>query len=267
MKKKYHLLTLIILFFTVNLSFAQPIKPNALLKKTEQSLKKINTLIYKIHRTDKHFASKDTLKRSAYGIIKIMPKDEIGAYHLLYFKRDDNKFNQSKYDGTYSSFLYFNSDSLDVQKKMTITNVVNDNYNSIKGNFVSSYLLQEYFRRNNDFKQYRSILAKLLLKDITNEESIYNSTPVYVLTVYGKEKPRENHINSSVEKYYIRKSDFLPIAHSFYGEFQGMKQTEFTEIEYLEINPEISLDTFKIDPSVKEVDPKVYFEEIKKYNL
>ena len=268
MKKKYHLLTLITLLLTsFHLSFAQPIKPNALLKKTEQSLKNINTLTYKIHRTDKYFASKDTLKRSAVGTIKIVPEDEMGAYHKVSFNHGNKKYNQYKYDGTYSSFLYFHSDSLDVQKKMTITNVVNDNYNSIKGNFVSNFLLQEYFRRNNDFKQYRSILAKLLLKDITNEESIYNSTPVYVLTVYGKEKPRENHINSSVEKYYIRKSDFLPIAHSFYGEFQGMKQTEFTEIEYLEINPDIPLDTFKIDPSIKEVNPKAYFDEIQKYNL
>lgn len=112
-----------------------------------------------------------------------------------------------------------------------------------------------------------SILAKLILKDITSEENIYNGIPVYVLTVYGKDKPRENRINSSVEKYYIRKSDFLPIAQSFYGEFEGMKQTEFTEIEYLEINPEIPLDTFKIDPSIKEVKPKDYFEEIQKYNL
>jgi len=246
---------------------AQPLKPNVLLRKTEQSLKKIKTLTYHITRSDKHFASKDTLKRSAFGTIKIMPKDEIGAYHLLYFKRDDNKFNQSKYDGTYSSFLYFNSDSLNVPKKITITNALNDNYNNIKGTFVSNFLLQEYFRKNNDFKQYRSILAKLILKDITSEENIYNGIPVYVLTVYGKDKPRENRINSSVEKYYIRKSDFLPIAQSFYGEFEGMKQTEFTEIDYLEINPEIPLDTFKIDPSVKEVKPKDYFEEIQKYNL
>lgn len=46
-----------------------------------------------------------------------------------------------------------------------------------------------------------------------------------------------------------------------------MKQTEFTEIEYLKINPPISIDEFKIDPSVKEVVPKTYFEELLKHNL
>jgi len=267
MRKKYHLLSLIVLLFTVNLSFAQPIKPNALLKKTEQSLKEINTLTYKIHRTDKYFSSKDTLKRSAVGTIKIVPDDEMGAYHKVYFNHGNKKYNQYKYDGTYSSFLYFHSDSLNVPKKIFIKNVINNNYSTMKGNFVRNFLLQDYFRKNNLFKQYRSVLAKIHIKDIITEEGIYKDIPVYILTVYGKERERENHINSIVDKYYIRKSDFLPIAQSFYGEFQGMKQTEFTEIEYLEINPELSLDAFKIDPAVKEVEPKAYFEEIKKYNL
>lgn len=267
MEKKYHLLTLIILFFTVNLSFAQPIKPNALLKKTEQSLKDIKTLTYKINKKSKFFSSKDTLNRSAVGIIKIVPDDEMGAYHKAYFNHGNKKYNQFKYDGTYSSFLYFHSDSLNIPNKTITTNVLNDNYNSIKGTFVSNFLLQDYFRKRNIFKQYRSVLAKILLKDMTLEESNYKGTPVYILSAYGTDKERENYINSSIDRYYIRKSDFLPIAHSFYGEFQGMKEIEFTEIEYLEINPEISLDAFKIDPSVNEVDPKVYFEEIKKYNL
>lgn len=267
MRKKYHLLTLSILFFTVNLSFAQAIKPNTLLKKTEQSLKNIKTLTYKINKKSKFFSSKDTLNRSAVGIIKIVPEDEMNSYHKVYFNHGENKYNQYQYDGSYSSFLFFHSDSLDVQKKITITNVLNDNYNSIKGNFVRSFILQDYFRKNNIFKQYRSVLAKILLKDMTLEESNYKSIPVYILTAYGKDRERENHINSVVDKYYIRKSDFLPIAHSFYGEFQGMKEIEFTEIEYLEINPEISLDAFKVDPSIKEVQPKVYFDEMQKYNL
>lgn len=260
----------LILIFLCNLglrTFAQPIKTNTLLKKTEQSLKNIKTLTYKIHRTDKHFSSKDTLKSSTIGNLYVNLNDEMGSYHKMYFKHDDKKYNLYQYDGTYSYFLYFHSDSLDIPKKTTITSVLNDNYNSIKGTFVSNFLLQEYFRKNNIFKQYRSLLAKIFIKDITTEESVYKNIPVYILTVYGKDKPRPNRINSALEKYYIRKSDFLPIAHSFYGEFEGMKETEFTEIEYLEINPEISLETFKIDPAVKEVKPRVYYEELQKYNL
>ncbi|MDO5635998.1 MAG: hypothetical protein Q4G18_01945 [Myroides sp.] len=267
MKKRCFLFTSFFLIFSIFISNAQPIKPKVLLKKTEQSIKEIKTLAYKINKKSKFFSSKDTLNRSAVGIIKIVPKDEIGSYHKVYFNHGEKRYNQYKYDGTYSSFLYFHLDSLDISKKTTITNVSDDNFNSIKGNFVSNFILKDYFKKNNIFKQYRSLLAKIFIKDITTEESVYNGIPVYILTVYGKDKPRENRINSAIEKYYIRKSDFLPIAHSFYGEFQGMKEIEFTEIEYLEINPELSLDAFKIDPSVKEVKPRVYFEEMQKYNL
>src|SRR5690606_40703554 len=90
----------------------------------------INTLTYKIHRTDKYFSSKDTLKRSAVGTIKIVPDDEMGAYHKVYFNHGNKKYNQYKYDGTYSSFLYFHSDSLNVPKKIFIENVINNNYRS-----------------------------------------------------------------------------------------------------------------------------------------
>src|SRR5690606_41674440 len=55
----------------------------------------------------------------------------------------EKQYNQYKYDGTYSSFLYFHSDSLDIPKKTTITNVLDDNYNSIKGNFVSNFILKD----------------------------------------------------------------------------------------------------------------------------
>lgn len=259
--------SLIILFFTFNFTFAQPIKINDLLKKTEKSLKEIKTLKYKINKKKKSFTSNDTLSRSAIGFVKIVPEDEIGVYGKLYFNHGKKLHNQFKYDGTFSSFLYFHSDSLNNSKKITVTNVLNDNYNSINGNFVSDFLLQEYFKKNNIFKQYRSVLSKILLKDISLEESNYKGIPVYILTAYGMDKERENYINSSIDRYYIRKSDFLPIANSFYGEFQGMKEIEFTEIEYLEINPELPLDIFKIDPSVKEVKPRAFFEELQKYNL
>ncbi len=261
----------LILIFFCNLcseAYAQPaIKSKELLKNTEKALQNIKTLTYKISHTEKYFSSNDTIKSSAIGNLYLNLDDEIGAYHKIYFKHDDKKYSYHKYDGKYTLTLFYDIDSINHLKKINLQNITQDNYNTVKGTFISNYLLQNYLKKQNIFKQYRSILAKFFLKDITTEESVYKGIPVYVLTVYGKDKPRENRINSSVEKYYIRKVDFLPIAHSFYGEFQGMKQTEFTEIEYLEINPEISLDTFKIDPSVKEVDPKVYFEEIKKYNL
>ena len=248
-------------------AFAQQIRSKVLLKKTEKALYNIKTLTYKIHRTDKYFSTNDTIKNSAIGTLYIKPDDEIGTYYILHSKSTNKKYNYNKYDGKYTFSLFYNIDSLNQTKKISLEDVSTNNYNSIKGTFVSNYLINDFFKKKNIFKQYRSVLAKLLLKKLTTEESTYKGTPVYVFTAYGKDKPHENRINSSVDKYYIRKSDFLPIAHSFYGEFQGMKETEFTEIEYLEINPKLSEDVFKIDPTVKEIAPKAYYEEIKKYQL
>src|SRR5690606_14242843 len=195
---------------SIFISKAQSIKPNVLLTTPEASLSNIKTLTYTINKKSKYFASKNTLNRSALGIIKIVTEEEMDSEHKVYFNHGEKRYNQYKYDDTYSFFLYFHSDSLDIPKKTTITNVLDDNYNSIKGNFVSNFILNDYFKKNNIFKQYRSLLAKILIKDITTEESIYKGTTVYVLTVYGKDKPRPNRINSAVDKYYIRKSDFLP---------------------------------------------------------
>src|SRR5690606_16078582 len=267
MKKRCFLFTSFFLIFSIFISNAQPIKPKDLLKKTEQSIKEIKTLAYKINKKRKFFSDNDTLQKTTICSLYIVTENKMGAYHILNVKQlSNNIYGRYQYDGQFSIEFLYKTDSLDYERKVYITNILEKESNSI-GGIGYSLLLKDYFKKQNIFKQYRSFLAKFFLKDITTEESVYNGIPVYILTVYGKDKPRENRINSAVEKYYIRKSDFLPIAHSFYGEFQGMKETEFTEIEYLEINPELSLDAFKIDPSVKEVKPRVYYEEMQKYNL
>lgn len=265
MRKQYILLILIVLF--VNSAYSQIIKPHTLLKRTDTSLNNIKTLVYKINKKSKFFSDNDTLQNTAICSLYIAPENKMGAYHILDIKQLPNEiYAHYQYDGEFSTEFLYRTDSLDYERKVFTTNVLEKETNSI-GGIGYSLLLKDYFKKRNIFKQYRSPLAKIFIKDITTEESVYKKVPVYILNVYGKDKPRANRINSSVEKYYIRKSDFLPIAYSFYGEFEGMKETEFTEIEYLEINPEIPLETFKIDPAIKEVKPKLYFEEIQKYQF
>ncbi len=265
MRNQYILLILIVLF--ANNAYSQIIKPNALLKKTEASLNNIKTLVYKINKKSKFFSDNDTLQNTAICSLYIVPENKMGAYHILDIKQLSNDiYAHYQYDGEFSSEFLYKTDSLDYERKIFITNVSEKENNNV-GGIGYSLLLKDYFKKQSIFKQYRSLLAKIAIKDITTEESVYKSVPVYILNVYGKDKPRPNRINSSVEKYYIRKSDFLPIAYSFYGEFEGMQETEFTEIHYLEINPQIPLEAFKIDPTIKDVKPKLYFEEIQKYQL
>lgn len=247
--------------------FTQPIKPKQLLKKTEQSLKNINTVTYKMDRTDKFFTSKKVYKRSAIVTLYKNEKDELKAYHQMHIKSTDSTNVYNKYDGKHIAALFYHKDSLNHTKTLSITNVTTDGYSNITGPFIERFLITDYIKKQSILKQYRSLLAKILIKNMTTEEGNYKNTEVYILRINGKEKPRKNRATSTKEVYYIRKSDFLPIAYSFYGEFEGMNETEFTEIEYLEINPNLSLDFFKVDPTIKEVKPRAFYEESQKYNL
>ena len=99
------------------------------------------------------------------------------------------------------------------------------------------------------------------------KEELLSGVPVYELTIIGKNKNAPNAINNWVDKYYIRKTDFLPIAYSSYGEFEGIQETEYAVIEYIEINPNISLETFEVDTTQTLIVPKALYEHIQKYGL
>ena len=255
---------LFFLIFGLSIS-AQSIKPNALLKRTEHALKEIQTVTYIINQKTKSFSAKDTLYNSGICSLYIMPNDKMGAYHILNMKQLPSQvFSIIKYDCEYASQVLYKQDSLDAAREVFLNNV---NQNNNIGGIGYNLLLRDYFVKQNIFKQYRSLLAKFFLKKITVTEGEYLKTPVYILTIYGKDKPSENRINSSVDTYYIRKSDYLPIAHSFYGEFEGMKETQLTEIDYLDINNQMNLESFKIDTSLKEMNPRKFFDELQKHNL
>ena len=48
-----------------------------------------------------------------------------------------------------------------------------------------------------------------------------------------------------VEKYYIRKNDYLPIGYVFMGDFEGMKGYEEYTIKYIKINPNLTIRDFQ----------------------
>lgn len=258
-----HILTIISVLL-ITICYSQNITTNKLLKQTEQSLKKINTVVYKIEKSSNYFGSNETDYSNAICSLYIEPKDRLCSYFIIHSKDSKKNYSNVKYDGSLAQSLYYNIDSLDYKKKIRTQDIELKGHSYVNG---THYILNDYFKKDNIFKQYRSLIANIFIKEITVEESVYKDTPVYILTVYGKDKPRPNRINSSIDKYYIRKNDFLPIAHSFYGEFEGMKENTFTEIEYLNINPNLSLDFFKVDPTIKEVKPRAFYEESQKYNL
>lgn len=265
-KKKFYLSFVIIYLSLTNILNAQTPKLKEISKKTYESLNKIQTLLFKITLTKKSFTSSDTIKYEAIGHLKVAENKNKTPYYSISSKSNKN-YIMYKHDGKYISFGKFNIDSLDYSKKIDYYYNNNSIYISNKSKILNTLNINPFFTKKNVFNYYRKFYATWFIKGVEIKEDYYKGIPVFIFTIYGNNRESDSSINNSIIKYYIRKEDYLPIVYSFYGEFQSMKQTEFTEIEYLEINPEISLETFKIDPAVKEVKSRVYYEELQKYNL
>lgn len=66
-----------------------------------------------------------------------------------------------------------------------------------------------------------------------------------------------------IEKYYIDKTNFLPIGYIFNGEFEGMKGYETYSIEYLEMNPLLNTQSFKAFNNIDKINKR----EMQKYQF
>src|SRR5690606_6603487 len=265
-KKKTYLLFLILYFLPTNLLHAQVSKIQEISKQTHESLNKIQTLVFKITLTKKSFTSRDTIKQEVFGILKVPENKNKTPYYSI-ISKNNKHYTLYKHDGKHISFGKINIDSLDFLQKIDYYYNNNSIYISHKSKILRDLNINPFFTKKNVFNYYRKFYSTWFAKGVEIKEYYFKDTPVYIFSIYGNNQDSDSSISNSIIKYYIRKEDYLPIAYSFYGEFQGMKQTEFTEIEYLEINPDISLETFKIDPLVKEIEPKAYFDEMQKYNL
>jgi len=247
MRKKHHLLTLITLLLTVNLS-AQPIELKKLVLQVDTSLNSINTVTYKIEHFNKYLAQKDTLYSAAICSLYRMPKDKIKSYHLIYleseYKKNGNKyFGQRIYNG--EKVLYYNQmiDSLTTKKEPEIYSDKKMKYSVVNG--YSDLLLMKYFGNKDNFSSYGSKLLQKFYKGINVTEELLHGKSVYVLNIYYKDE--KDTTRDRIEKHYFRKTDFLPIAYYSFLRWENMEQYNYYEIDYLTINNKLSIDDFKID--------------------
>src|SRR5690606_30718038 len=140
------------------------------------------------------------------------------------------------------------------------------NYGLVNNNL--NVMCTNIFSKEGSFTRYKSFFKrKSSVKEMEVKEEVLLGIPVYELTITGKNKNAPNSINNWIDKYYIRKTDFLPIAYSSYGEFEGMQETKYAAIEYIEINPNILLETFKVDTTKTHILPKALYDNILKYGL
>lgn len=250
MKKKYNLLTLIILLFATDLSVAQPIELKDLVLQVDASLNSINTVTYKIKHFNKYLAQKDTLYSVVICSLYRIPKDKMKSYHLIdlesEYKKNGNKyFGQRIYNG--EKVLYYNQmiDSLNTKKKPEIYSDKKIKYSVVNG--YSDLLLMKYFGKKDNFSSYGSKLLQKFYKGINVTEELLHGKPVYVLNINYKDE--KDTTRDRIEKHYFRKTDFLPIAYYSFLRWENMEQYNYYEINYVAINNNLSIDDFKIDES------------------
>lgn len=233
-----------------------------LLKKTEQSLQETKTLIFKINRIDKFFTSTDTLYRSAICSLHIAPKDKIGMYFVTNEKLAKDSIYYRIYSGNQLKGMYIFLDKTIKSKEIENTNVEHDK-SAIEGNIGIDFLSRSIFDANQSFTTFKNVSEQENIEKMEVQEEIFQNTPVFVLTIsFKNHEDSDEYINNGVDKYYIRKSDYLPIAYTTYGEFQGMKEYSFATIDYLAINT-LSIKDFEPYKKVEDVNTQAIYEQTK----
>jgi len=169
---------------------------------------------------------------------------------------EKNSLWHEVYDGSQAFYAIINKDSEKYSNKFNFYTVKTKD--DIIGSYSSNFLCSNFFDRSQVFTE------KSDLNTMKISEEVHKNIPVYVLTVIGDDYgDSDDRISNTIDKYYIRKSDYLPIAYSFYGEFQGMKQYEFVDIEYISINSDLSPNDFKVYSKADEVDFKKLYDDNK----
>lgn len=271
-KKSRHLVfTLILILLSGFSTFAQAIELKEFLKKVDESLNNITAVVYKVDYFNKYLARKDTLYSTAICSLYLVPQDKMKSYHKIDLefemeKNGDKYFGQRRYNG--DKVLWYSNlvDSLTVNEKPEIYNDNEMKYTVVEN--YSNFLLKKYFGKKKYFDRYGSVLIKIIIKDVKVTEEMLHNTPVYVLTITYKDDKKDT-TRDHVEKHYIRKTDFLPIAFYSFLRWENMEQYNYYEIDYIALNPAISPDHFKIEENeqLNAIELYKYFQnQLKKTN-
>lgn len=257
MKRKY-----LFLLFCLGAIFspfggnAQPIENQELLKKAEDALVNINTVVYKVDYSTKYLARRDTVYTTAVCSLYIAPKDKMKAYNIVdleYLDSDFHNYSNRKYDGKRTFYVNYPIDSLNKGIKPLVFSNRRERQ-AVVINY-SDVLLKEYFMQKKPFIRYQSVSDKLLVT-----EEVHKGVSVYVITIAFQDQ--KDTTRDHVQKHYIRKSDFLPVAYYSFLRWENMEQYNYYEVEYLAINPDISLHKFKVDEN-ETINVEERYEEFK----
>lgn len=226
--------------FTSFMGNAQLIENKELLNKAYEALRNINTVVYKVNYSTKYLARRDTVYTTAICSLYVAPKDKMKVYNIVdseYLDSEFHHYGHQKYDGKKALWINYPMDSLNGDIKPSIFSNRRERQAVVKN--YSGILLKEYFIQKKPFIRYQSVSDKILIT-----EEVYKGISVYVITIAFKDQ--KDTTRDQVEKHYIRKSDFLPIAYYSFLRWENMEQYNYYEVEYLAINPDIPLHKFKV---------------------
>jgi|GEM_PF-987156 len=262
-KHTFFLMLSITLFLGLSCKKTNVIDDNVdfLLNETEKSLNKIQTVAFKTTRIDKPFTSKDTLYSSAICSLYIEPKEKIGMYFTTNIKYEADTLYHQVYNGKNFSIASLYNENATVKLKNF------ENINLEKENKIESYnlgfLSRTIFDPNQSFTSFKKRSERENIEKMEVHEEIFQQEPVFVLTIRFKNHDEsEDYIQNGVDRYYIRKNDFLPIAYSTYGEFQSMNEYEFVTIDYLTIN-NLELKSFEPYTKAEEINIEAIYKNNK----
>lgn len=240
MNKKYlFLLAALIGSFTANAQLSET-QTRELLKKIDNALGNVKTVVYKIDYKDKRFSGRDTLRTIAVCSLYIAKSDKMNAYNNVDALREitdsyPGSCQHMKYDGKKTFFASARVDSPD-KVRLSV-----DSERQARLGVVRSYsnlLLTEYFTEKKLFGKLSSVTDKI----VVNEEML-NGKPVYVFTFALEDN---EDYRDRVVKQYISKESYLPVALYSFARWENMEEYNYYEVDYLAVNADIPLEAFKV---------------------
>lgn len=241
MNKKYlFFLAALIGSFTANAQLSKT-ETVELLQKIDNALSNVKTVVYKIDYKDKRFSSRDTMRTIAVCSLYIARGDKMNAYNSVDALREittsyPGSYQRMKYDGKKALFASARVDSLH-KVRLSI-----DGDRQARLGVVRSYsnlLWTEYFTEKKLFGKLSAMTEKLSIT-----EEMLNGAPVYVINFILEDT---EEYRDRVVKQYIRKSDYLPVAVYSFTRWENMEEYNYTEVDYLAVNPDIPVEAFKVD--------------------
>lgn len=226
------------ILFSSNLITAQAStpEPKELLKKIDHAIENLHTVVYKMHHRNKFLSRRDTITTTAVCSLYVNGNKMYNIVDGVFTELGTSTYGFRKYDGKKCLWMNWKTDSLDVTNKPDVISkkhkveAVVENYKSL--------LLSQYVMQKQPFGKYEAMAGNIGI-----EEKELNNVPVYVLTFKFKD---HEDIRDNVEKHYIRKSDYLPVAYSSFLRWENMEQYIYYEVEYIAINPNINISQFTI---------------------